>query len=95
MNPEITHREGERDIEEGCLSIPGYHAIVTRSIWVKAKGLDRQSKLIRLRAEDLFAQALEHEIDHLNGILYLDHLESHQDLIPNDHRPAEVAEVGA
>lgn len=95
VNPEITHREGERDVEEGCLSVPGYHAIVTRSIWVKAKGLDRQSKLIRLRAEDLLAQALEHEIDHLNGILYLDHLKSHQDLIPNEHPTVEVAEVGA
>ena len=95
VNPEITHREGEREVEEGCLSVPGYHAIVIRSIWVKAKGLDRQAKLIRLRAEDLLAQVLEHEIDHLNGILYLDHLESHQDLIPNEHPAPEIAEVGA
>ena len=94
VNPEITHREGERDVEEGCLSIPGYHAIVTRAIWVKAKGLDRQSKLIRLRAEGLLAQALEHEIDHLNGILYLDHLKSHEDLLPNEPAVAEAAEVG-
>lgn len=95
VNPEITYREGERDIEEGCLSIPGYHAIVTRAILVKAKGLDRQAKQVRLRAEGLFAQVLEHEIDHLNGILYLDHLESHQDLIPNEPPVSETAEVGA
>jgi peptide deformylase len=94
VNPEITHREGERDIEEGCLSVPGYHAIVTRAIWVKAKGLDRQAKLVRLRAEGLLAQALEHEIDHLNGILYLDHLESHQDLIKNEPPVTETVEVG-
>ena len=81
INPEIVHREGEREVEEGCLSIPGYHAFITRSIWLKAKGLDRQSRLVRLRAEGLLAQALEHEIDHLNGILYLDHLESHQQLL--------------
>ena len=84
INPEIVHREGEREIEEGCLSIPGYHALITRSIWVKAKGLDRRSRLVRLRANGLLAQALEHEIDHLNGILYIDHLESHEQLVPNE-----------
>ena len=94
VNPEITYREGERDVEEGCLSVPGYHAIVTRAILIKAKGLDRQSKLVRLRAEGLLAQVLEHEIDHLNGILYLDHLESHQDLIPNQTSSVEVEGIG-
>ena len=81
INPEIVHREGEREVVEACLSVPGYHATITRAIWVKAKGLDRQSKLVRLRAEGILAQALEHEIDHLNGILYMDHLKSHQELI--------------
>ena len=76
--------EGEREVEEGCLSIPGFHAFITRSIWVKAKGLDRQSRLVRLRANGLLAQVLEHEIDHLNGILYTDHLQSHQELLKNE-----------
>ena len=80
VNPEIVHREGEREVVEGCLSLPGYQATITRAIWVKAKALDRTSKLIRLRADGLLAQALEHEIDHLNGILYIDHLKSHQKL---------------
>lgn len=84
VNPEIVHREGEREVEEGCLSIPGFHAFITRSIWVKAKGLDRQSRLVRLRANGLLAQVLEHEIDHLNGILYTDHLQSHQELLKNE-----------
>ena len=94
INPEILHREGERDIEEACLSVPGFHATITRAIWVKAKALNRNSSLVRLRAEGLMAQVLEHEIDHLNGILYMDHLKSHQELIPvepdADQKPAEV-----
>ena len=94
INPEIVHREGEREVEEGCLSIPGYHAFIIRSIWVKAKGLDRRSRIVRLRANGLLAQALEHEIDHLNGILYTDHLESHQELLPNEPE-VEVEDASA
>ena len=81
VNPEIVHREGEREVVEACLSVPGYTGIITRAIWVKAKGLDRFSKEVRIRAEGLLAQALEHEVDHLNGILYMDHLKSHEHLI--------------
>ena len=74
INPELTKQEGERDVEEGCLSIPGYRGLVRRSVKVKAKGLDRKGKVVRVNAEELLAQALEHEIDHLNGTLYIDHL---------------------
>ncbi len=95
INPEIVHREGERDVVEGCLSVPGYRGTITRSLWLKLKGLDRTSKLVRLRADGLLAQALEHEIDHLNGILFMDHLKSHQELEkvqPEvEETPAEVA----
>jgi peptide deformylase len=84
INPEIVHREGEREVEEGCLSVPGYKAVITRALWVKAKALDRSSRLVRIRAEELLAQALEHEIDHLNGILYMDHLKEHQQLVKLD-----------
>ena len=91
INPEIVQREGERRVEEGCLSIPGFKATITRSIWVKFRGLDMESKLIRLKAEGLLAQALEHEIDHLNGILYVDHLASHEELVPI--QPDETVEV--
>ena len=89
INPEIIHKEGEREVEEGCLSVPGYKAIITRSVWLKAKGLDRTSKLVKLKADGLLAQVLEHEIDHLNGILYLDHLKSHQDLVRLDPQIAQ------
>lgn len=92
INPEIAHREGEREVEEGCLSIPGYKAPITRSVWVTFRALDHTAKLVKLRAEDLLAQALEHEVDHLNGILYIDHLKSHQQLIPVEPGPDATAE---
>ena len=90
VNPEITHREGEREVEESCLSVPGYMGIITRAIWVKAKGLDRTSKPVRFRAEGLLAQALEHEIDHLNGVLYMDHLKEHEQLTKVEPAPEEA-----
>ncbi len=76
INPEIVRRKGERLIDEGCLSVPGYFGQIKRAESVTVKGRDQNGKEIRIRAEGLLAQALEHEIDHLNGALYLDHLES-------------------
>ena len=81
INPEILSREGEREVEEGCLSVPGYRGTITRSLWVRFGALDHDSKVVKLEAEDLLSQVLEHEVDHLNGILYLDHLKSHDDLV--------------
>ena len=80
VNPEITRREGEREVEEGCLSVPGYAGLLTRALRVKARALDESGGRLRLTAEELLAQVIEHEIDHLDGILYLDHLKSHEDL---------------
>ena len=76
INPEITRREGERLVEEGCLSIPGYRGELTRSLKVRVRALDRDGNTVRIRADGLLAQALEHETDHINGTLYIDHLES-------------------
>jgi peptide deformylase len=75
INPEVVKREGERVIIEGCLSLPGYQGEVKRSEKVKVKAQDRHGKDIRIKGEDLLGQALEHEIDHLNGVLYIDKLE--------------------
>ncbi len=80
INPEIVKRAGEREVTEGCLSIPGYAGEIKRSVSVTVKGLDRQGKTIRIKATGLMAQALEHELDHLNGILYIDHIESQDKL---------------
>jgi len=90
INPQIVRRTGERLVNEGCLSIPGYVAQVQRSTVVRVKGLDRTGKEIRLRADDLLAQALEHEIDHLNGVLYVDHLESMDELHPVEPDSTEL-----
>jgi peptide deformylase len=76
INPEIVRREGVRVVEEGCLSYPGYYGEIERSGVVKVKAQNRQGKQFRLKGEELLAQALEHETDHLNGILYIDHVES-------------------
>ena len=76
INPEIVRRRGERWLNEGCLSIPGYFGQVKRSESVTVKGRDQNGKEIRIKADELLAQALEHEIDHLNGTLYIDRLES-------------------
>jgi peptide deformylase len=90
INPQIVRRTGERLVNEGCLSIPGYFAQVRRAELVRAKGLDRTGKEIRLRADDLLAQALEHEIDHLNGVLYVDYLESMDELQPVEAPSSEL-----
>ncbi len=74
INPKIVRRSGEREVVEGCLSLPGYVGEIKRSVSVTVKGLNRQGKAIRIKATGIMAQALEHELDHLNGILYIDHM---------------------
>jgi peptide deformylase len=98
VNPEVVKKSGERRLTEGCLSVPGYQAVVPRSKQVTVKALDREGKEVRIKAVDsLLAQALEHEIDHINGVLYIDYLTSEDDLIPvrssidDEPVPAEVA----
>lgn len=83
INPEIVKNSGERRLWEGCLSVPGYQAQVERSRQVTVKALNREGREVRLKAVDtLLAQALEHEIDHTNGVLYIDYLTSEDELIP-------------
>lgn len=76
MNPELVSREGEEIAEEGCLSIPDYWEKVKRFSRILVKGIDRHGKEIRIEAEGLHARLIQHEIDHLNGVLMLDHLSS-------------------
>lgn len=78
INPEIVHREGEREVEEGCLSIPGYRGTVRRAERIRAKALGLNGKVIRIKADGLLAQALEHETDHVHGKLYIDNLVSRE-----------------
>lgn len=70
INPEIIERSGEQTDEEGCLSIPGKVASVTRADYVKVKSLDMNLNPVIIEGEGLRARALQHEIDHLDGVLY-------------------------
>jgi peptide deformylase len=74
LNPEVIRREGVRLLTEACLSVPGYQGEIERAERVKVKAQNLQGKEIRIKGEGLLAQALEHEIDHLNGMLYIDHI---------------------
>jgi len=74
INPEIIKREGERVVDEGCLSIPGYRGQVKHSVTIKVKYRNRHGIEERLKCTDLLAQVVEHELDHLNGILFTDRL---------------------
>jgi peptide deformylase len=74
INPEIVESDTLIDSEEGCLSIPGYRAVIKRAGRVVVKGLDLEGKAFTIEGEGLLARALQHEIDHLDGILFIDRL---------------------
>ena len=95
INPQIVKASGEVVDWEGCLSIPGFVAEVRRSAKVTVKARDRHGKEFRIKGEDLLARALQHEIDHLNGVLYIDYLESLEELVRLADRPSEVSEEAA
>jgi peptide deformylase len=73
-NPEIIHAEGEQREEEGCLSLPGFRGYVARPQYVTVRAQDATGKEFEMRGEQLLARAFCHEIDHLNGILFINHL---------------------
>jgi len=74
INPEIIHAEGEKREEEGCLSLPGFRGYVVRPQFVTVKAQNAKGEPFQIRGEDLLARAFCHEIDHLNGILFIQHL---------------------
>jgi peptide deformylase len=75
INPEIVHSSDERSVyEEGCLSIPDYYAEVERPASVRVRFLDREGKEQEITADGVMATCLQHEIDHLNGVLFIDHI---------------------
>jgi peptide deformylase len=74
VNPEITHAEGEVREEEGCLSIPGFRGYVIRPQFVTVRAQNAKGETFEMRGENLLARAFCHEIDHLNGVLFLQHL---------------------
>jgi peptide deformylase len=74
VNPEIIHAEGEKREEEGCLSIPGFRGYVVRPLFVTVRAQTVTGESFEIRGEDLLARAFCHEIDHLNGVLFIQHL---------------------
>ena len=72
INPEIIESNGEQLGTEGCLSIPGLNGQVRRALEVTVKGLDRNGEEVKITGRDLLARAFQHEIDHLNGVLFTD-----------------------
>ncbi|MXQ54734.1 peptide deformylase [Shimazuella alba] len=78
INPEILEMSGEQIGPEACLSFPGYAGIVKRAYYVKLKTLDRNGRVHILEGEDYLARCMQHEIDHLNGILFIDHVKENE-----------------
>ncbi|WP_371811877.1 peptide deformylase [Thiomicrorhabdus sp. 6S3-12] len=74
INPEIVQEAGSITWEEGCLSLPGVYAKVTRPSDVIVRGMNRDGKTVEIEANELLAVCLQHEIDHLNGVMFIDHL---------------------
>lgn len=93
INPKIELAEDEVEMTEGCLSVPGLVGEMTRFRHVVVTGLDRNGHKIRLEGEGLYAQALQHEIDHLNGVLYIDKAKNIRK--PETQEEHEVAEAAA
>ncbi len=74
INPEIVQKDGEITWNEGCLSFPEVHEEIDRAASVKVRAQDRDGKWFELEADDLLAVAIQHELDHLNGVLMIDHM---------------------
>ncbi|NLV74546.1 MAG: peptide deformylase [Chloroflexi bacterium] len=92
VNPEFIRMRGEAEMIEGCLSVPGFRGKVKRSTEVTIKAQDIHGKPIRYRADGLFAHALQHEYDHLDGVLYLDRLERPENVWSIQNEPDEDSE---
>jgi len=95
VNPQIVRVGCEQVDLVSCLSIPGYVAEVTRHEKVTVKARDRHGKEFRVKGTELLARALQHEIDHLNGHLYIDHLESLEELVRISESAEQATEEAA
>ena len=95
INPKLVRRSGSVVDWEGCLSIPGFVAEVERAKRVTVKARDRHGKEFRIKGDELLGRALQHEIDHLNGVLYIDYLESLEELVRVSEASDAVKEEAA
>ena len=95
INPKLVRRSGSVVDWEGCLSIPKFVAEVERAEKVTVKARDRHGKEFRVKGDELLGRALQHEIDHLNGVLYIDYLESLEELVRVSEASDTVKEEAA
>src|SRR5688572_23500447 len=91
LNPEIIKGHGSELAMEGCLSIPGWIGEVPRMIAITVKAMDLDNRPVRIKAEGFFARVLQHEIDHLDGILFPDRMEEGAEMIPADEDEEDEA----
>ena len=82
INPEITHKEGSQIGLEGCLSVPGYYGDVERFDKITVKAIDKHNKKVTIKAEGFLARILQHEIDHLDGHLFIEKADNLQRIEP-------------
>jgi peptide deformylase len=95
INPVITEQGGEVTAEEGCLSIPGIFAPVSRAEWVRLEAQDEEGRPVSLRASGLRARVFQHEMDHLDGVLFIDRLDAvTRDRIKRRIKKEGLAEAG-
>jgi peptide deformylase len=95
-NPQIVRADGEEESEEGCLCLPGWVGEVKRATSVTVKAQDHRGKKVRIKAEGFLARAFQHEIDHINGILYIDRVESPDKIrriVPSEEEESEDAQT--
>lgn len=92
INPEIVKGQGRETGQEGCLSIPGWVGDVPRMTSITVKGMDLDNRHVRLKADGMLARVLQHEIDHLDGILFIDRVEDRSTLfeVPDEEVRAEL-----
>lgn len=76
INPEIIERRGEQVCEEGCLSVPGIYEEVSRAEWVRVRALNEQGEVVEFEADGLLAVCVQHELDHLDGKVFVEYLSS-------------------
>jgi len=93
INPEIIEMNGEQTGPEACLSFPGYFGYVKRANQVKARSLNRQGEEVVLEGEGYLARCMQHEIDHLNGILFIDHVQDRWLYHENSNERMELLDV--
>ncbi|MGG1638634.1 peptide deformylase [Paenibacillus sp. NRS-1760] len=93
INPEIVYQSGEQVGSEGCLSLPGYYGIVKRSQHVKVKTLTRSGEELVIEAEGFLARCIQHEVDHLNGRLYIDLIQENSFFVEGTNERADLIEA--